>query len=332
MVSDMKKEKGSRNQTHTGVSMQTISKWQKQFPWLKIDSKSGSIYMGCSICAKFGSKTKFGRSLVTSLNRSVIDLHAGSPAHLSCSDTRQKKRHVPYGEAPSTEYFRKLIDKVKGGQATLRDEARQTFCVAEALKSRNQEVAGSSEAMGIMRDESQGRLTLRLKSVNKRLKTHFGYVGTVIGNKQDAQSITSSTKKILENFSSRWLGAPTCGARPPGCKPFVKKHLFAKVRKNIQVLDVDSASNEVVSGEMMRNSLLWKENSDEPVVTPNLKVVLKDAAHSRRRTISRPWNADQNLKRIALKFALGRGTMPFMLQHSEDHRQIFKKKLAERGN
>ena len=68
--------------------------------------------MGCSICAKFGSKTKFGRSLVTSLKRSVIDLHAGSPAHLSCSETRQKKTHVPDGEAPSTEYFRKLIAEV----------------------------------------------------------------------------------------------------------------------------------------------------------------------------------------------------------------------------
>ena len=251
--------------------------------------------MGCSICAKYGSKTKFGRSLVTRLTKSVLMLHADSPGHLSCSKSGLRNTHVPDGEAPSAEKFRSLIDKLKGGQTTLRDDARETFCVSEALKPCNQGAAQSAEIMCIMRNESAGRLTLRFKSVSKRLKIHGGYLGTVICKQQDAQNITSSTKQIPQNFRTRWLGAPTRGARPPMRKPFVKNKLFKRVRNIIQVLAVDSASNELVSGEMMRNAKLWKEDCDDPA-TPNLKVVLRDAAHTRRRTINRPWTANKHQK------------------------------------
>ena len=63
-------------------------------------------------------------------------------------------------------------------------------------------------------------------------------------------------------------------------KPPIDMTVFDKVCKSIEILKIDSASDEVLSAQMMRG----RTPSSVGVVTPNLRLMTRDAVHCARRT------------------------------------------------
>ena len=147
-------------------------------------------------------------ALAGKFRKSVLLTHNETDSHLSCvkAGKRDKVTHIADGEAPAAKAFEDLVARLANDSAsTLREHSRQTFCLAEAVKSLNQERVLESRMLTVMRDESHGRLTCRYRAVTSNLVVHSGYLGTVVGGPQDAQAITSATDLILRNFSSRYL-------------------------------------------------------------------------------------------------------------------------------
>ena len=84
---------------------------------------------------------------------------------------------------------------------------------------------------------------------------------------------------------------------------------------------MDSAGDELLSGEMMRDRSLV---GSMKVHTPNLKYVIKDCTHASRRLGSRPSAADPYLKEVVLMMARSRSSMARIIQNSLEVQRIFK--------
>ena len=104
--------------------------------------------------------------------------------------------------------------------------------------------------------------------------------------------------------------------------PNNQKQTFKNVRRQIKVITVDSASDEVLSCEMMRSATL---SGLQVRATPGLKYVVRDWTHASRRITSRGWGADNYLKEVITMFARGRGCMSRIIQNSPETQRIFKR-------
>ena len=77
--------------------------------------------------------------------------------------------------------------------------------------------------------------------------------------------------------------------------------MLEEVKSKITTLTVDSAGDELLSGEIMRTAAL---TPDHKVLCPNLHNVIRDKAHSSRRLTSRPWSADDRLQEVMSYFCV----------------------------
>ena len=106
----------------------------------------------------------------------------------------------------------------------------------------------------------------------------------------------------------------------PGEKSFVKWGLFQHLRKIVIGIAVDSAADEVLCAEMMRDPAL--ANTRE-ALTPHLRHILRDKAHATRRLISRPWGVDEFIKGVVMQFCRGRGSVARLIQNSRENQRVF---------
>ena len=83
---------------------------------------------------------------------------------------------------------------------------------------------------------------------------------------------------------------------------------------------MDAAADEVMSGELMRSSVI---NVSQTKMTPNLRCVIRDKAHSSRRITSRPWSVDSFLSDTLQNFCTGRGSIARLMQHSSEIKRVF---------
>ncbi|CAK0905614.1 unnamed protein product, partial [Prorocentrum cordatum] len=88
----------------------------------------------------------------------------------------------------------------------------------------------------------------------------------------------------------------------------------------LDVAKLVTKGDELLSAEMMRSTAL---SAAAQVLTPGLRFVIRDKAHSARRVVSRPWAADPYIKETAMIFACGRGSIARMIQNSPHIRQVF---------
>ena len=149
--------------------------------------------------------------------------------------------------APSVQEFQNLADEIRHGHGTMGTlkRAKMTYCLGEAMKSVDQRHVENSDKIGMYRDESKGRLSIRFRTVARSLAQHSGTLGTCKDWGSGAAAMCEATEPCMLRFSTRFHAAPG----NPRVKPIVKKHLFNKLRKNVICITVDSAGNEVLSSE-----------------------------------------------------------------------------------
>ena len=244
----------------------------------------------------------------------AVSATAGS---LPCSD-------LAIDAAPSPDQFKDCLEKMKKGVALEgRKLTMMVYCLAEAMKSIDQRHLSRAAEIALFRDERKGRILLRFRAVTNNLEIWSGMLGQERDAGTGGLNLTKATESILKRACGRWFGSGSDKQ-----KPFVKWQLFNQVRQKITTITVDSAQDELVSGEIMRTAL----TPQQQVLCPNLRCVIRDKAHSSRRLTSRPWNADDALKETMNFFCGGPGSVARLIQYSPEIRRVFEKICEESDN
>ena len=163
------------------------------------------------------------------------------------------------------------------------------FCLEEGIKTKDQITWGKAAAVFLFRDERHSRLLIRFRAVGERLLTTSGVLGQERDFGTGAHNLLRATRNIMVRACTRFHGAPTPG------KSFVKWSLFQHLRKIVTGIALDSAADEVLCAEMMRDPALANTRA---ALTPHLRHILRDKAHATRRLISRPWGVLMNSSKV----------------------------------
>eukprot|EP00973_Karenia_brevis_P016206 2218393-Karenia_brevis.AAC.1 len=176
-----------------------------------------------------------------------------------------------------------------------------------------------------MRDERHGRMHVRyclttsscggLDSHHSRAK-FTGFLGQSRGHKPDAIGLTDATVDVVKAAcTARRQPPPVCSNLRKACHPIFDEDLFDHVSNRIEAISVDSAENEVVSARDM--------STPKPDGTPapfrNCVHILRDAAHSARRLLSRLFKVDEVLDYTFQLFML----IASMIHWSDDLRKLY---------
>ena len=208
-------------------------------------------------------------------------------------------------------------DVMKGGAIGRGAKRRMLWCLSEAMKEQDREIISAAQAISLFRDERNGRLAVRYRAVNNNLDEFSGTLGQARNFGTGSSKITAATEGIMSRMCTKLCGAPPDQFRATARKlPSLLEHL----RMSVLCITVDSAGDEVLSGEMMRTPSL---SPTQLALTPNLKFVIRDKTHGSRRVISRPWAADPFIQDVAMNMARGRASISRIIQNSTEIRRVF---------
>ena len=324
-------------------------KWSKRFlvdpgrphlgSWLSSKWKDGKG-VGCTCCHWAGINSPFSNfqaMSVPALQAVNFAKHDRNPTHRAAAaayaQMQAQQRLAPsysqmqaqQSSAASAEFLQcpsesDFLDVVKlvgnGCGLENRKHRRILWCLQQALKQRDMNIIKSSAAISLFRDERKGRLLVRFRCVGHDLSEFSGTLGQARGFGTGAAAITNATEQIMVRACTELHGPPQ-GAK---CTPALKQEILEHLKARVLCLTVDSASDELLSAEMMRSTAL---SAAARALTPGLRFVIRDKAHSARRVVSRPWAADPFIKETAMIFARGRGSIARMIHNSVHIRRIF---------
>ena len=297
-------------------------------------SPEGKRGIGCVVCAEGQRMLLHGSSVQCKLANTVrayaqydvgcaklanLRRHQSSPGHIACAAAYLGIDYNPGVDAkgarkfgPSKEEFRQVWDAVSAGVSAhagvkglcAKSKMREmAWCIAEAMRSKDREFVSSQVAGALMRDDGHGRMHVRYWSTNKALETRSFMLGQMrtcaSGTAADAK--TKNTAELFRRFATPGT-PPGTPARPPG---EVMPAVYEKIRTSLHQVTYDSASNEKLSGEMMRRGLALDQAM---VFAPNVRMVTRDKTHGSRRIITRTLKADPVLKSIMEAWVTGSDT------------------------
>ena len=194
---------------------------------------------------------------------------------------------------------------------------RMAWCLSEGDLDIRRESVRRCEVLEVMRDERHGRLHSRFSCTSASSEaTHtLGYLGQARDFSPNAFGITGATKNIYKDFCTRYLDPPRGAIVEPCFLPDVYEHM----RQVTEALAVDSAENEIVACRDMSTP-----TNGMPAFTPNNRFILRDAAHSGRRVLSRLFSACAVLRDILGLLVHWRDSLGQIIQHSLELRRIYK--------
>ena len=117
----------------------------------------------------------------------------------------------------------------------------------------------------------KGRLLIRFVCVDSKLWVRRGTLGIRRNIGHTSMAILKATGDILKKAAT---------IRRCVQQPVLDKQLLRHIRKTITMMCTYRASDEITATEMIRGNVL----DHMAILTPNLRVVLRDFAHSSRRT------------------------------------------------
>jgi hypothetical protein len=302
-------------------------KWSKQFLVDPSDPKSGTwldskwgqgLAVGCKCCNAARVHSPMGDYRVDSVaGLQVVNFkkHVGNSRHSAAASAFISGIPDMTVHCPPVDAFKQAALAIAGG-APLGGSSRRklVWCVSEAIKEHDRRALTSAHAVALFRDERKGRLAMRYKAVDADLVETSGTLGQERDFGTGATNITAATQRIITRMCTRFGGSGST------VEPIRLPRLLEHIRHTVLCITVDSAADEVLSGEMMRCTAL---SGTQMALTPNLKFVIRDKAHASRRIISRPWAADAYLKDIVVMMCKGRDSISRMVQNSLDMRRVF---------
>ena len=285
-----------------------------------MDSKWGQgLAVGCKCCHAARICSPFGNYCVAStaalqmvnLKKHAANIRHSAAAAAFISGIPDLAVHCP----PAGNFKQAALDISGGAPIGGSVRRRLVWCVSEAIKEHDRQALTSARAVALFRDERKGRLAMRYKAVDADLTESSGTLGQERDFGTGATNITAATQRIITRMCTRFGSAPISTV-----EPIRLPRLLEHIRHTVLCITVDSAADEVLSGEMMRCTAL---SGTQMALTPNLKFVIRDKAHASRRIISRPWAADAYLKDIIVMMCRGRDSISRMVQCSLEIRRVF---------
>lgn len=268
--------------------------------WLEahFDEAVGAWRYGCFVCRAATSSSSptsrsssFGRSTLSSLRIDKALRHQTSSAHVE-----NVRRHlslaneVSLAGSPPAEAFSRVWQLVREGVAVERGCAgigsakklsQMRWCIAEAIRSLDRDFLRDAVCISISRDERDARLSIRYSATDGKLNTRRRTLGQARDFGSGAAAITAATGSIVKLLATPGHGAPPRGhGLGQGTAAVADEDLAHRILHRIEGLAVDAASDEVLSGELMRGGL---RRSAEQAITPNLRFLLRDKTHGARR-------------------------------------------------
>ncbi len=213
------------------------------------------------------------------------------------------------------------------------------WCLAEAIKRLDQEFVAGATTMAIHRDASGGCLLVRFVAANASLQVRRGIFGLAKNFGSSASEITAATSKLFVSFATQNLGAPPrrhCDKDDAGetvaaaaAQPQHFRSLEDHARSILHMVNVDSASDELLSCAQMLGRAGEDMDQMNSQLFPKLEAVVRDKPHGQRRILSRPWQADPFLDELTYKILLNRNSIIQRIEHSDLFKQAFRENCIQ---
>jgi len=218
-----------------------------------------AVLVGCKICKEatlsapnFHCAWSEFTIPVDDLSKCRLMSHAKSQKHITSCSVKTP--------GPTLEEFRKVWDSFGLASTEIKRwrAERMSWCVSEALKERSCKHLKKADAVGLIRDERHGRLLIRYRTVTLRgLELKTGVVGQAKHFGTGADNISKATVKLIEQALTAKTGIPDDDSR---CRRSADsdhdqlqcRRLAEEVLGKVEMLCVDSASDELLSGQVMR--------------------------------------------------------------------------------
>ena len=306
------------------------SKWESEFTILPgrgswLDEKKTPWGVGCKVCnaaGLTGSLAQYKCNTTRALQKQNFLKHQKSKSHKAAVQEFVGGAATGPVAAPPVQCFEDLAKDIKSGESARSRKRRQmTYCLAEAIKARDQDFIRLASAVALFRDERKGRVAIRFRAVSQDLEVRCGTMGLEIQPGTGARNLTKATHRIMKRFCSRFANCPPDSRQKSRQgKARLKMPLLRHLRNVVTCVTTDAAADEVLSSELMRASV-WTELQEQ--LTPNLRFVVRDKAHASRRITSRPWSADVRLQEIMSYMCAGKYSIAKQVQFSEEVKRIF---------
>ena len=231
--------------------------------------------------------------------------------------------------APEKSLFWKVWESAGNDHEVNREKAEKIiYCLSESLKEKTRKALKKATCIALVRDERRGRLLLRYRAVDKQLQLHCGIIGQMKDHGTGNENLNKATEALvhqalepLSKAGEDGHGAPQEAVRTSASLSssdtqlkYLKEHCQGILHK-VQMLCVDSASDELLGGETLRHGAendVTKYNG----ICPNLKIIIRDVTHAARRCSRKPECADAFLEELNQKL-LWEGSITHKIQHSE---------------
>ncbi len=306
-------------------------------------NKQGDVLVGCKVCKTVISSNPNWTCPWSSFSIEVSKLRLTSVrSHSEC------KKHIlalntitaqPSGgsssstsstsgviAAPSIEELSSVWETAGGKQAKIKRNRSDKimWCISEVLKARTRRFLENADCIGLIRDERKGRLLIRYRAV-KGLDLQCGVLGQAKDFGTGHENIGEATVNILKQALTPQTGAPksaVCSQKKVDLSRRLAERT-AGVLEKVEMLCVDSASDELLSGQVMRygSENLADYNNG---VAPNLKLVIRDATHAARRCSQKPEAADEFLTTLVRTLFSSKDSITQRIHNSHQWTQAFK--------
>lgn len=234
----------------------------------------GKWYLSCGLC--HGEDPK---SIGTCLQH--VLRHARGKLHNRLARRPGEARCVSM--APPVSAFQEVLNETRNGKACSQGlpgvgkrfkVSKLRYCLAEARWAQDRKFLRRAVSIALVRDMRKSRLMVRFVAVDGDLCVRRGLLGMRRNFGHTAKAITKATGHIMRRAATVCASSRCC---------VVDQRLLRHIRKSVTMICTDSAADEILASEMMRAPVLQSMS----VLTPNLRVVLRDKAHSSRRRAAR---------------------------------------------
>ncbi len=238
--------------------------------------------------------------------------------------------------APSATQFATVWGRTRSGHGggLVEDVAgrkklqRMRWCLAEGMRELDARFLQEGPVdITLHRDKRQNRMLVRFVAANSKLLVRRGVLGQTKNRGGGAKKMLAATKHILKVAATRRFAPPQADlVRADACCNEYNRELYNKIRNDIRILCVDSASDELLTGRLMRQvpqyQLQPRVADQLRPLCKNLQQIERDKAHATRRLMSRPWKVDPFLQEIVEFYIRGKRSMVQILGHSNELNQI----------
>jgi len=188
-----------------------------------------------------------------------------------------------------------------------------------------QDFVAKSSVANMSRDEAHGRMHIRMRCATPDLDVASFYLGQSSEHKPSSLGVVEGTANVFRSFCTRYANAPPSA----NVTPFFDEEKYEHLRKILEAISIDSASNEVCAATTAVNASTGPHQTLQSysALTPNCRWFLYDCAHKARRILSRPWKADEVLDGVMGMFCHWSDSMAQLIQHSHDLKLIFQESV-----